>query len=83
MSVEYPVHKYYFARNVNHFKKMEHAATSMLNNFNSKILARKISEMNKSLKSLFGDSSFQTERVCIEMLFSDCCWNKDNPDQCG
>ena len=64
-------------------KKTEHAATSMLNNFNSKILARKISEMNKSLKSLFGDSSFQTERVCIEMLFSDYCWNKDSPDQCG
>ena len=24
-----------------------------------------------------------TERVDIEMLFSDCCWDKDNPDQCG
>ena len=58
-------------------KKMEHAATIMLNNFNSKIISGKISEINKSLKLLFGDS----ERVDIEMLFSDCCWNKDNPDQ--
>ena len=62
---------------------MEHAATSMLNNLNSKILGRKIPEINKSLKLLFVDSSFLTERVDIEMLFCDCCWNKDNPDQCG
>ena len=26
---------------------------------------------------------FSTERVNIETLFSDCCWNKDNPDQFG
>ena len=24
-----------------------------------------------------------TERVDIEMLFSECCWDKDNPDQFG
>ena len=23
------------------------------------------------------------ERVDIQMLFSECCWNKDNPDQFG
>ena len=83
MSVEYPVHKYYFARNVNHSKKIEHAVTSMLNNLNNKNLASKISEITTSKKLLFGDFSFLTERVNVEMLFSDCCWNKDNSDQCG
>ena len=62
---------------------MEHTATGVLKHLKSKLLARKISEINKSLKLLFGDSSFLTKGVDIEMLFSDCCWSKDNPDQCG
>ena len=48
---------------------MEHAATSMLNNLNGKILARKIPEINKSKILVFVDCSFLTERVDIEMLF--------------